>query len=138
MRRNGTPAPQARSVGEYTLAEIFLGKGDELVGLVPMIHSYLDALHLDVNVRCRLNQYIDFVGARADGSLATTATWIRQFVHNHPAYKHDSVITEEINYEMLCTLDQIERGVLEAPGYLPAGYAARRRALDSEMPRAPN
>lgn len=137
-RRNGTPVPQARTVGEYTLAEIFQGKGDELVGLVPMIHSYLDALHLDVNVRCRLNQYIDFVGARADGSLATTATWIRQFVHNHAAYKHDSVITEEINYEMLCTLDQIERGVLEAPGYLPAGYAARRRALDSEMPRAPN
>ena len=94
-----------------------------------MIHSYLDALQLDVSLRCRLNQYIDFIGKRADGSLMTTAAYVRRFVRQHPAYRHDSVISEQVNYDLLRHLDEVERGVVEAPDLLPAGYAARRMAM---------
>ena len=30
----------------------------------------------------------------------TTATWIRNFVRSHPAYKFDSVVSAEINYDV--------------------------------------
>lgn len=119
----------AGEVGEFTLAQLFHGAGAEMPGLIPMIHSYLDALQLDVSLRCRLNQYIDFIGKRADGSLMTTAAYVRRFVRQHPAYRHDSVISEQVNYDLLRHLDEVERGVVEAPDLLPAGYAARRMAM---------
>ncbi|WFD02329.1 glutamate--cysteine ligase [Malassezia obtusa] len=90
-----------RGVREFTLAELFRGTGsDALPGFVPLVHRFLDTLHLDAAVRSRLNDYVDFVGERADGTLITAATWIRQFVDRHPAYKHDSVISEELNYDV--------------------------------------
>ncbi|KAG5457273.1 MAG: hypothetical protein BJ554DRAFT_2759, partial [Olpidium bornovanus] len=30
----------------------------------------------------------------------TAAAWIRRFVQTHPDYKHDSVVTKEINYDL--------------------------------------
>ena len=56
------------------------------------------------------------------GSLLTAATWTRNFVRNHPAYKGDSVVSQEINYDLLVAVDEIERGVRKAPDLLPAGY----------------
>lgn len=37
----------------------------------------------------------------------TTATWIRNFVRNHPAYKFDSVVSQEINFDLICALDEM-------------------------------
>jgi len=31
----------------------------------------------------------------------TAATWMREFVTSHPSYMKDSVISEEINYDLL-------------------------------------
>lgn len=56
------------------------------------------------------------------GSLKTTAQWIRNFVRSHPAYKFDSRINEEINYDLIKTIDRIEKGELEVRGLLPDGY----------------
>jgi glutamate--cysteine ligase catalytic subunit len=39
------------------------------------------------------------------GTLLTAATWMRQFVDKHPGYKHDSVITKEINYDLIKAVD---------------------------------
>lgn len=30
----------------------------------------------------------------------TTATWIRNYVRAHPEYKKDSVVSQEINYDV--------------------------------------
>jgi glutamate--cysteine ligase catalytic subunit len=48
----------------------------------------------------------------------TGATWIRQFVQNHPAYKHDSVISQEMNYDLMKTIEKISNGELEVPELL--------------------
>jgi len=56
------------------------------------------------------------------GTLKTAATWTREFVHNHPAYKHDSVVNAEINYDLVKTIDEIERGVRKAEDLLGKKY----------------
>lgn len=33
---------------------------------------------------------------------------------------------------MIKKLDEIERGEVDAPGFLPAGYAARRKSQETE------
>jgi len=41
------------------------------------------------------------------GKVKTTARWIRDFVQNHPEYKHDSVVTDSINYDLLWKCAQV-------------------------------
>lgn len=41
------------------------------------------------------------------GSLLTAATWIRNFVQSHPDYKQDSVVSQEINYDLLTAIDEM-------------------------------
>jgi glutamate--cysteine ligase catalytic subunit len=48
----------------------------------------------------------------------TGATWMRQFVQNHPGYKHDSVVSEEINYDLMKAIEKISKGELEVPELL--------------------
>jgi len=58
----------------------------------------------------------------AIGTLKTTATFLREFVYNHPAYKQDSVVNQEINYDMVKMIDEIERGVRPAVDLLGTQY----------------
>lgn len=44
---------------------------------------------------------------RASGELKTTASWIREFVQSHPAYRHDSVISDAIAYDLVMELKAI-------------------------------
>ena len=49
------------------------------------------------------------------GELMTTAGWIRQFVQTHPDYKHDSRVTEKINYDLITKMKQMAEGNLVCP-----------------------
>jgi glutamate--cysteine ligase catalytic subunit len=40
----------------------------------------------------------------------TNGKFIRQFVLNHPNYKHDSIVSEEINFDLFCQIDKILTG----------------------------
>ena len=40
---------------------------------------------------------------------------MRDFVGNHPDYKHDSVVTEKINYDLMWKFTQISNGDLSVP-----------------------
>lgn len=42
-----------------------------------------------------------------EGTLQTPATWMRNFVRSHPAYKFDSAVNQEINYDLLRTIDDV-------------------------------
>jgi glutamate--cysteine ligase catalytic subunit len=44
------------------------------------------------------------------GTLLTNAAWIRQFVLSHPSYKHDSVVSEEIEYDLVWKMEEIANG----------------------------
>lgn len=69
-----------------TINEIMNGK-DNFPGLVPLIHSYLGSMDVDVNTHCTILQYLQFISKRASGEIQTMAAWIRQFVLSHPDYK---------------------------------------------------
>jgi hypothetical protein len=49
----------------------------------------------------------------------TNATWMRHFVANHPSYKHDSVVTDEIAYDLLWKMTKIANNEDHCPEVLP-------------------
>ncbi|KAL8277979.1 hypothetical protein RQP46_009611 [Phenoliferia psychrophenolica] len=114
--------PVEDEYAEFTINEIINGDGKDFPGLMGVVTKYLDTLEIAPEVRKELEKSLQLIRRRADGSLITTATWMRRFVRAHPAYKFDSVISEEINYDLIRALDAIERGELPAPELLPKCY----------------
>jgi glutamate--cysteine ligase catalytic subunit len=87
---------------EMTVDEIINGQSSgDFPGLIPIVESYLDSVNVDVETRCQLATYLSLISQRASGQLDTTARWIRNFVDAHPAYKHDSVVDETINHDLI-------------------------------------
>lgn len=108
---------------EFTINEIINGSpARSFPGLLGVVRQYLDGLEISSEVRTNLDKSLDLVAKRADGSLVTTATWMRNFVQSHPAYKHDSVVSQEINYDLVRAVDRIEKGELDVPELLPTGW----------------
>ncbi|TFK26502.1 glutamate-cysteine ligase catalytic subunit [Coprinopsis marcescibilis] len=107
---------------EMSLNEIFNGKTGGFPGLLSFIQEYLDTLDIEPEALAKIEQYMDLVRRRSNGSLMTAATWMRNFVRSHPDYKGDSVVSQEINYDLLIAIDEIERGVRKEPGLLPEYY----------------
>ncbi|XP_067641863.1 glutamate--cysteine ligase [Eurosta solidaginis] len=104
-----------------TVGEIFNGKADSSPGLVPLIRSYLQSMEVDPDTHCTIEQYLRFIEKRASGELVTTATWIREQVLNHPDYKHDSVVSDVINYDLLKRIKDIQEGKVIEPMLLGNG-----------------
>ncbi|KAG1798316.1 glutamate-cysteine ligase-domain-containing protein [Suillus variegatus] len=98
---------------EMTVEEIFVGKGSKFPGLLGVVEAYIDTLDVDEGDRSQINKYLDL----------TPATWIRNFVRSHPSYNRDSVVSQEINYDLMVAVDEIERGVRRVPELLPEDYA---------------
>ncbi|KAJ9064111.1 glutamate--cysteine ligase [Entomophthora muscae] len=93
-----------------SIDEIINGKPGVFIGLIPVINSYLCLINVDVETSCTLRRYLDLIGKRANGSLLTTASWIRKFVDAHPDYHHDSVISEKVNYDLVSLVHRIDQG----------------------------
>jgi len=49
------------------------------------------------------------------GKLLTNAMWMREFVMNHPLYKHDSIVNDQIQYDLMCLIEQINNGEQSIP-----------------------
>lgn len=58
-------------------------------------------MDVDADSQCTLQQYLSLLSRRATGEVYTAAKWMREFVTEHPSYKKDSVISDEINYDLL-------------------------------------
>ncbi|KAJ3223275.1 hypothetical protein HK099_001316 [Clydaea vesicula] len=84
-----------------SIDEIINGKEGSFVGLIPLILSYLNSMPLEHNIVSGLERYVDLVKGKANGSIPTTASWIRNFVLNHPDYKQDSVVGQKIAYDLM-------------------------------------
>ncbi|RUP43560.1 glutamate-cysteine ligase-domain-containing protein [Jimgerdemannia flammicorona] len=102
----------------FTINEIINGNGTTFRGLIPLIESYLNSLNVDIETRCDLSKYLELVRKRADGTLVTGATWMRNFVQNHPYYRQDSVVSQEINYDLVREIARIGRGEVIVPELL--------------------
>ncbi|KAJ8655256.1 hypothetical protein O0I10_009124 [Lichtheimia ornata] len=101
-----------------TMNEIINGQENGFPGFIPLIHNYLDSTNIDIETRCKLSSYLSLISKRASGELMTGATYLRHLVMNHPDYKHDSVVSPSITYDLINTVDKIARGELKAPELL--------------------
>jgi glutamate--cysteine ligase catalytic subunit len=106
------PTPTGPVEDEYCLMcidEIINGDGpNDFPGLIPLVESYLDSVNVDVATRCELARYLDLIRKRANGTLWTTAKWIRAFVRSHEKYKRDSEVGEEINHDLIKAVIELE------------------------------
>jgi len=109
---------EENSYEEMTMEEIMTGKGNYFPGLIPLVYAYLDNINCDTITFERLSKYLDFIHKRVTGELVTPATWMRNFVKNHKSYNYDSVVTEEIGYDLMVACKQIGEGTLHAPELL--------------------
>lgn len=108
------PSPAGPVEDEHslmTINEIINGQagGGTFPGLIPLVESYLNSVNVDVETRCELARYLDLIRKRASGQLWTGAKWIRDFVWKHREYKSDSVVSAEIEYDLLKAVEEITR-----------------------------
>mmetsp|Transcript_2358 Transcript_2358/g.5630 ORF Transcript_2358/g.5630 Transcript_2358/m.5630 type:complete len:660 (-) Transcript_2358:189-2168(-) len=106
-------------MAELTLDEIINGDGGvKLFGLTHCIRRHLNHIGCQGPIRDRIERYLEFVGKRASGKLLTTAAWIRKQVMEHPAYEKDSVVNDEICYDILKVCSGVSKGDIDAPELL--------------------
>lgn len=109
---------EENSYEEMTMSEVMMGKGDYYPGLIPLVYAYLDYINCDPTTMGRLSQYLSLVEKRATGELMTAASWQRNFIRNHEAYKGDSVVNDEIAYDLMVACKEIGEGVRHVPELL--------------------
>ncbi|KAI9482060.1 glutamate--cysteine ligase [Coemansia sp. RSA 989] len=111
--------PETAEYVELTVDEIINGSETyRVTGLLNIMFNYLHTLRLEYDVEQALRRQLLLVKKRASGKLCTLATWMRNFVHKHPDYRQDSVVSQSINYDMLRTMNDIEEGKVTAPELL--------------------
>ena len=113
QRRTAPVAPgsdEENSFEEMYMKEIMTGKGDYFPGLIPLVRAYLDYVNCDDVAHSQITKYLDFIEQRAKGELMTPATWMRKFVKNHPAYNGDSVVNQEIAFDLMTACKEIGEG----------------------------
>lgn len=95
--------------GEYKELSVnqIINGGPEFVGLIPLVRRYLQVMNVDLSVLCHLETYLGLVSKRASGQLCTAATYIRKFIASHPDYKHDSRISQQVNYDLMSELRKL-------------------------------
>ncbi|XP_057350293.1 glutamate--cysteine ligase catalytic subunit isoform X2 [Manis pentadactyla] len=101
---------------------IINGKEGVFPGLIPILNSYLENMEVDVDTRCSILNYLKLIKKRASGELMTVARWMREFIANHPDYKQDSVITDEMNYSLILKCNQIANELCECPELLGPAF----------------
>eukprot|EP01060_Flectonema_neradi_P004854 TRINITY_DN1319_c11_g1_i1.p1 TRINITY_DN1319_c11_g1~~TRINITY_DN1319_c11_g1_i1.p1 ORF type:complete len:733 (+),score=170.89 TRINITY_DN1319_c11_g1_i1:85-2199(+) len=116
---------------EMTLDEIFNGNSD-FEGLIPIVERYIEhSKQTEYNeasdegkkqweaAHKRIKAYLELLRRRANGTLSTTAQFLRNFVLNHPTYNKDSKITPEINFDLCKLADEISRNKAFPEDLLP-------------------
>jgi glutamate--cysteine ligase catalytic subunit len=93
-----------------TIDEILNGKEDKFVGLIPLMRRFLDEMKLDMEDRMQVERYIRLVSMRASGKLVTGAAFMRDLVMNHPTYNHDSIVNDEIAFDLVEAAERIAEG----------------------------
>lgn len=87
---------------EMTIADILEGNPEiGNTGLYEIFNKYMDINNYDKEAKEFHQTMLDFLLKRAKGEIKTGARWMRDFVHNHPAYQKDSVVSPEIAYDLV-------------------------------------
>ncbi|GMT13059.1 hypothetical protein PFISCL1PPCAC_4356, partial [Pristionchus fissidentatus] len=123
-------------IAEMSIKEIICGNGSDFPGLTSLIRQYLDSADVDVDTRCTISQYLSFIEKRASGQINTLAHWVRDFVNEHPAYKHDSKVPDEVTYDLLKKMNNISNGLDHCPNLLGSYRSKTDNLIPSAVRRA--
>lgn len=96
-----------------TCNEIINGK-EGFVGVMPIVWHYVESLEDGSNTELilKIKQYLRLVADRASLKVKTTARMMRDFIDSHPKYGHDSVVNDEVAYDLLTTMDKIGKSTM--------------------------
>ncbi|ODO00057.1 hypothetical protein I350_06681 [Cryptococcus amylolentus CBS 6273] len=94
-------------IQEMSLDQIINGDGGGFPGLMGVVEGYLKIVGADEDAMDGISKYLELIKLRAKGDLPTPATWIRDFITYHPAYKQDSLVSDEINYDLIKTIHEM-------------------------------
>ncbi|CAI8027314.1 Glutamate--cysteine ligase catalytic subunit [Geodia barretti] len=104
--------PHDHEYTEMSVDTIINGKG-EFPGLIPLVKMYVNSIEIDT--RCSIMLYLALISKRALGELMTGARWIRHYLTSHPLYKEDSVVSEEMTYDLIKRMIEISKGTVPCP-----------------------
>ncbi|QPG75894.1 hypothetical protein FOA43_003280 [Brettanomyces nanus] len=102
---------QPGKYAELSLDQLFNGYQD-FEGLIPITRKYIHETFQASSAKDQddleqVEVYFQLVSKRASGELPSTAKYLRDFVLSHPDYKHDSIVSERINYDLIKLADRI-------------------------------
>ena len=92
------PEKDKENIKLLSLHEILSGN-ENYIGLIPLMKEFVVEKY-PKSSHPRLLQHLNFLQERAKGKLQTDAKYIREFVINHPKYNRDSIVSQEIAYEL--------------------------------------
>ena len=72
------------------------------------IRKYLQEMSVEAVVYDTLDKYLSFIADRAAGRSPTPASLIRNFITSHPKYGKDSLVTDEIVYDLINELGKVQ------------------------------
>ena len=125
----------ANEYEEMSMAEIMTGKAScGFPGLIPLVRTYLDMIQCDATTLQTVDSYLQLLELRATGQLLTAASWLRKYVSIHPAYQHDSQLTQPVVVDMMRAVVQIQSGQCEVVQLL--GKLKAQGGLGSEEAEA--
>jgi len=67
--------------------------------------------------------YLRFLAKRARGDIPTGANFLRSYVMNHPDYKQDSMLTKQMQFDLLKMLESLDNPAAEAKKLLLKEFA---------------
>jgi glutamate--cysteine ligase catalytic subunit len=89
-------------VEELYLWEVLAGKPEiKFKGIYPLIEDYLVDSKYGQSVVDRIHVCLNFLMARARGEIKTGARLMRDFVDEHPKYKHDSDVNNRVAFDLV-------------------------------------
>ena len=108
----GTDANAGEAIiEEMTIDQIMNGAPEfKFPGLLNLVQDYLRNIEVETDTMCTLSRYWIYMQKKCTGQLMTNARYIRNFVTQHSSYKKDSLVSEEITFDLLSTLEKIEKG----------------------------
>lgn len=84
-------------------------------GICTWIDRYIDSQNRSESTKSVLKAHVNMIRERALGTRMTGATWIRNFVASHPKYRQDSVVSHEINYDLIQAIRKLDSNDLLYP-----------------------
>eukprot|EP00698_Gefionella_okellyi_P009902 TRINITY_DN2542_c0_g1_i1.p1 TRINITY_DN2542_c0_g1~~TRINITY_DN2542_c0_g1_i1.p1 ORF type:complete len:652 (+),score=121.82 TRINITY_DN2542_c0_g1_i1:41-1996(+) len=111
------------SFEKMTVNEIVNGKQctgcpHRFIGLIGIVREFMAESTFDADTERVANQYLNFISKRASGELQGPATWMREFITKHEAYKKDSVVNQEIAHDLIHAINDICSGERREPALL--------------------